>query len=391
MSSSVLVTGGCGFIGQHLVAHLSAQGVRVRVLDIAAPEHLPATSEFLQGSVLDPTVLNRAVRGVRHVYHLAGTAHFWVPRKTDFALVNAVGTEMVLGAAGAQGVERVVHCSSETVLLPKSPPPDGAIDEGICPAFDDVPGPYTQSKHLAEQAALAAASDDLDVVIVNPTVPIGAEDRAMTPPAAMLAMFLNNAPPAFFDCMLNLVDVRDVAAGMVLAAERGRSGERYILGGENISLRGLLQLLEQLSGRPMPKRTLPAGVALATAAVAEWVADRVTGRPPVATREAIRIALRSAPFDSRKAQRELGYAPRPIQDALAQAVEWLCVSAADLRRRPALRPIATGWADRGRARLPAAGSLAPARGPASQPLKRKDALAPHLRRAEDGSGARRRR
>jgi dihydroflavonol-4-reductase len=168
----------------------------------------------------------------------------------------------------------------------------------------------------------------LHVVIVNPTVPIGPDDRNLTPPAAMLAMFLAGSSPAFLDCTLNLVDVRDVADGMMLAAERGRAGERYILGGENVALRDLLRRLEEISGRSMPKRAVPAAVAMASALVTEWFADWVTKRPPVATREGVRLALRSAPFDSRKAREELGLAPRPIGDALEQAVRWLSANPA---------------------------------------------------------------
>jgi dihydroflavonol-4-reductase len=186
-----------------------------------------------------------------------------------------------------------------------------------------MPGPYTRSKHKAEQAALAAAHRGLDVRIVNPTVPIGPYDRNMTPPAAMLAMFLARRSPVFLDCIFNLVDVRDVATGMILAAERGRAGERYILGGENRSLRELLGVLEQASGRRMPRWALPGWVALAAASVTEWLADRATGRPPTATREGVLLALRSAPFDCRKARRALGYEPRPIQSALEEALQWL--------------------------------------------------------------------
>jgi dihydroflavonol-4-reductase len=138
----------------------------------------------------------------------------------------------------------------------------------------------------------------------------------------MLSMFLNGQSPAYLDCVLNLVDVRDVAAGMVAAAERGRAGERYILGGENVTLRDLLLALERLSGRSMPKRAVPGWLALTSAAVAEWLAD-LTGRTPMATREGVRLALRSAPFDSRKARTDLGYASRPLPESLADAVTWL--------------------------------------------------------------------
>jgi dihydroflavonol-4-reductase len=145
----------------------------------------------------------------------------------------------------------------------------------------------------------------------------------MTPPAAMIALFLEGGSPFFLDCVLNLVDVRDLADGIALAGVRGRSGERYILGGENMPLRKLLPILGKASGRPMPKRAVPAALALAVGTVSEWIADRVTGTVPTATREGVMVALRSAPFDSTKARRELGYAPRPIEGALTEAVAWL--------------------------------------------------------------------
>ncbi len=322
-----LVTGGNGFIGRHLVAQLEARGDRVRVLDVARPCDNSKHVEFLHGSVLDEALLTRAMTNVQRVYHLAGIAHLWVREKADLELINARGTQLVLQAATAQQIERFVHCSTESILLPKSPAQDSLLDENASPSYADMPGPYTRSKHSAEQAALAAATSGLDVRIVNPTVPVGANDHNMTPPAAMLAMFLAGRSPVFLDCILNLVDVRDVAAGMMLSAERGRTGERYILGGENMSLRELLGSVEQISGRPMPKRALPPSIAFGAAAVAEWVADRVTGRRPLATREGVRLALRSAPFDSRKARNELGYAPRPIQNALAETLQWLSARA----------------------------------------------------------------
>jgi len=257
------------------------------------------------------------------VFHLAGLPHFWTGKRGDFDLINGRGTEAVLEAAAAKRIGRVVHCSTESILLPKEHGPSAVIDEDVLPPMSDMPGPYTRSKHRAEEAALAAARDGLDVVIASPTVPLGAGDRNMTPPAAMVSMFLAGRTPFFLDCVLNLADVRDIAEGLVLAAERGRSGERYILGGENIALRDFLRRLEGASGRRMPTRSLPASVALAFAAMSEWIADRVTGRAPPATLEGVRLALRSAPFDSRKARVELGYAPRPIDDALAETVRWL--------------------------------------------------------------------
>lgn len=318
-----LVTGGAGFIGRHLVAALRERGAQVRILDPAPTADLAADVDVVVGSVLDPQRLAAAVTGVRRVYHLAGIAKLWARDRGDFDRVNAGGTAMVLRAAAAHRIERVVHCSTEAILLAPRRGIDAPIDETAQPVLADMPGPYTRSKLKAEQSVLAAVQDGLNAVIVNPTVPIGPGDRNRTPPAAMISMFLQGRSPAYLECVLNLVDVRDVAAGMVLAGERGRSGERYILGGDNVALSNLLRLLESISGRPMPKRAVPGWLALASAAATEWAADLLTHRTPAATREGVRLALRSAPFDSRKARSELGYAPRPLQDGLRDTVAWL--------------------------------------------------------------------
>jgi dihydroflavonol-4-reductase len=317
-----LVTGGSGFIGRHLVRALQARGRRVRVLDLAPPEGLTPDIEFVAGSILDAGCLDKAMADVGCVYHLAGIAKLWARSRSDFERVNADGTAAVLRTAVARRVERFVHCSTEAILLPKRRG-EALIDETVEPPLSDMPGPYTRSKLAAEQFVRSAVGDGLNALIVNPTVPIGPGDRNHTPPAAMLSMFLNGQSPAYLDCVLNLVDVRDVAAGMVLAAERGRSGERYILGGDNVALRDLLAMLERMSGRKMPKRAVPGWLALASAAVAEWAADALTGRTPAATREGVQLALRLGPFDSQKARHELGYAPRPLAEALADAVAWL--------------------------------------------------------------------
>jgi dihydroflavonol-4-reductase len=318
-----LVTGGSGFIGRHLVTALQARGTRVRVLDVAPSGCVAPDVEVVAGSVLDPACLDAALADVRCVYHLAGIAKLWTRDRADFDRVNAGGAAAVLRAAAARRVERVVHCSTEAILLPKRRGEGAFIDETAEPQPSDMPGPYARSKLAAEQFVRSAVGTGLNALIVNPTVPIGPGDHNLTPPGAMLSMFLNGQSPAYLDCMLNLVDVRDVATGMVLASERGRVGERYILGGDNIALRDLLAQLEQMSGRSMPKRAVPGWLALASAAVAEWGADSFTSRAPAATREGVRLALRSGPFDSQKARRELGYTPRPLEAALADAVAWL--------------------------------------------------------------------
>lgn len=318
-----LITGGCGFIGRHLAAALHARGDRVRVLDTADPGDRPREIEFVHGSVLDPEALATALRGVAHAFHLAAVSHLWAPDRALYDRVNRQGTAELLRAAAAAGVRRVVHCSTEAVLLPRHP--NGtAIDGTTLPPLSDMPGPYTRSKHRAEELALIAARGGLDVVIVSPSVPIGPGDRNRTPPAAMLSLFLRGGPTFYLPCVLNFVDVRDVAAGMALAAERGRSGERYILGGENWSLRELLRRLGPAAGgRRITGIPIPPGLAMASAVAAEWAADRVTRRMPVATREGVRLARRSAPLDLSRSRLDLGYAPRPAAEALAAAVEWM--------------------------------------------------------------------
>jgi dihydroflavonol-4-reductase len=314
----VVVTGGSGFIGRHLVTALAARGDHVRVLDLAGGR-APGI-EYGSGSIDDRAAVDAALEGADCIYHLAGIPHFWRPEKADFDRVNRRGTEVVLAAAAARRIPRVVHCSTESILLPRRR--SGApVDERATPVLADMPGPYTRSKFLAEQAALAAVRDGLDVVVVNPTVPVGVGDPNMTPPSAMLALFLSGHTPFFLDCVLNLADVRDIADGIVKAGDTGRTGERYILGGDNFPMRDLLPVIERKSGRRMPRRAVPAFLALATGMVAGIVADRFTRTPPAATREAVLVALRSAPFDSSKAKRELGYAPRPVDQALTEVIE----------------------------------------------------------------------
>jgi dihydroflavonol-4-reductase len=317
-----LVTGGSGFIGKHLVATLVARGDFVRILDLATPVPPAGAFEFVQGSILDRGVVSRALEGIDHVYHLAGMAHLWAPRPGDFDLVNRVGSETVLSVAAGRKLTRYVHCSTESILLPRGEGPD-VIDETVSLTVDDMPGPYSRSKYLAEEAARSAARSGMPVVIVNPTVPVGPEDRRMTPPTAMLARFLAARVPVSLNFALNLVDVRDLARGMMLAADRGRIGHRYILGGENMSMRQLAQALEPLIGKKPVRYWISPALAKAAGGASEWLATHVTGKAPAATLEGVRLALRSRPLDIAKARNELGYEPHSITGALVETVAWL--------------------------------------------------------------------
>jgi dihydroflavonol-4-reductase len=318
--TQTLVTGGSGFIGQHLAAALAAQGRRVRILDLRPPTAcVPADVEFVQGSVLDSALVDRALDGVEDVYHLAALPGMWMPDKGDFHAVNCRGTETVIAAARKRGVPRFLHCSTESILF-KRANSAAFVDEQVRTTADDMPGAYTRSKMLAEQRAMEAAASGFPVVIANPTMPIGPHYQRLTPPTVMLQYFLSQRVQLYYDFFMNLVDVRDVAAGLLLVMQRGKVGQRYILGGEDIRLKKLLEVVATMCGRHPPRFPVPGGLARVTAALMEFNADHVSRRPPAATVEGVRIALWSKPLSFEKSRRELGYAPRPIDDALRATV-----------------------------------------------------------------------
>jgi dihydroflavonol-4-reductase len=318
----VLVTGGSGFIGQHLVSALLARGRQVRVLDLRRPSRAPTEVQYVEGSVLDPDLVDDALNGVEQVYHLAGLPGMWMPRKNDFHAVNCGGTEVVIAAARKRGVARFLHCSTESILFHPSPSEDAASENTVLSA-GDMPGPYTRSKLFAEKLALQAAASGFPVVIGCPTMPIGPHDHNLTPPAAMLRHFLGGRLQLYLDFIVNFVDVRDAAAGLVLAMEHGQAGHRYILGGESISLKKVLQLMAAISGRRGLLIPVSGRASRMTAALLELIADHVTGRAPSGTVEGVRIALRARALSIEKAQRELGYVPRPVEPALRETIAYL--------------------------------------------------------------------
>jgi dihydroflavonol-4-reductase len=318
----VLVTGGTGFIGQHLVSALAAGGRQVRVLDIRPPICPVSGVEYVAGSVLDPNQVDEALRDVAEVYHLAGLPGMWIPRKGDFYAVNCHGTEVVVTAARKRGIARFLHCSTESILFRPSPLQDAASESSLLPP-QEMPGLYTRSKMLAEQCAAQAAASGFPLIIGTPTMPIGPHDHNLTPPTAMLRHFLSGRVHLYLDFIVNLVDVRDVAVGLILAMEHGQIGHRYILGGESISLKMILQLMATISGRRYVSIPVPGRVAEMSAAMLEFISDHVTHRPPTGTAEGVRIALRATELSIEKAQRELGYAPRPIEPTLRDTIAYL--------------------------------------------------------------------
>jgi dihydroflavonol-4-reductase len=317
----VLVTGGSGFIGRQLVSALVARGQQPRVLDLRCCSDTSGAVQYVKGSVLDPKIVDEALSGVDLVYHLAGHPGMWVPDKDNFHDVNCRGTEIVVAAARKRGVSRFVHCSTESILFGSSPANGAASTDPL--TADDMPGPYTRSKKLAEQVAMQAAASGFPLVICSPTMPIGPHDHNLTPPAAMLRYFLSRRVHFYVDFVVNLVDVRDVAEGLILAMESGQVGHRYVLGGEPIAMRKLLEQVSVISGRKNLLVPIPGRVAeLATAAL-EIVADHITHSPPSGTAEGVRIALRSVALSSEKARRELGYAPRSVEPALRETIAQL--------------------------------------------------------------------
>jgi dihydroflavonol-4-reductase len=320
--TSVLVTGGAGFIGQHLVSALVARDRKVRVLDRRPPVCATPGVEYVSGSVLDSALVDDTLRDVDEVYHLAGLPGMWLPQKNDFHAVNFQGTEVVIAAARKRGTARFLHCSTESILFRPSSLKETSDERSLLPP-QQMPGVYTRSKMLAEQSAARAAAAGFPLVIGTPTMPIGPHDHNLTPPTAMLRQFLHGRVQLYLDFIVNLVDVRDVAAGLVLAMERGQVGHRYILGGESISLGKILKLMATISGRSSLAIPVPGKVAEAAAAMLEFVADHVTHRPPSGTAEGVRIALRATDLSIQKARNELGYAPRPVEPALRDTIAYL--------------------------------------------------------------------
>jgi dihydroflavonol-4-reductase len=326
MPRLALVTGGNGFVGCHVVRALLTRGDRVRVLirpgaDRAALAGLEV--ELASGDLRDREAVECAVAGCDQVYHVAADYRLWVPDPAAMYAANVDGTRNVIEASRRARVERIVHCSTVGAL---GIPPDRAGTEDTPVSIEKMVGPYKRSKFIAERVALEAARAGVPVVVVNPSTPVGPMDLKPTPTGRIIVDFLNRRMPAYVDTGLNLVDVSDVAQGHLLAAERGRIGEKYILGGENLTLREMLERLARISGVPAPRLRLPYAVAFGFALGAEAVSRVLTHRAPRASVTEVRMSRKRMFFDSAKARGELGYAPRPLDAALAAAVEFFRTS-----------------------------------------------------------------
>jgi dihydroflavonol-4-reductase len=322
MGDVTVVTGGTGFVGGAVVRHLVAAGARVRVLarprgDRRLLAGLPV--EVVDGELTDAPSLSRALARAARLFHVGAFYSLWAADRRLFYDINVEGTRRVLQAAAEAGVSRVVYTSTVGAL---GIPPGGLGTEETPVSLGDMAGDYKRSKFLAEEVARDFARRGLPVVIVNPSAPVGPGDVKPTPTGQMIVDFLRGRMWAYLDTGLNLVDVEDVAAGHLLAAERGRVGERYILGNENLSLREIFERLGRLSGIRPPRWKVTPGRILPLARVSEWVADHVTGRPPLVAVDAVRMARKRMFFDSAKAVRELAMPQGPVDGALKRAVAW---------------------------------------------------------------------
>jgi dihydroflavonol-4-reductase len=323
MGFPILVTGGAGFIGSHLVRLLVERGKRVRVLERpgAPVSHLPLERiELVWADIRDRATVAKAVIGCQEVYHLAANPNLWAYPRGLFRQVNYLGAVNVLDAALAAGARRVLHTSTESILTRARQ--TAAITEEQQVTIRDVIGPYCRSKFLAERHAFRLAKGGAPVVIVNPTLPIGPGDLGRSPPTQMLLDFCRGKRREYMDAELNLIDVRDVADGMVRAMERGRPGRRYLLGHENLSIRQVFGHLSRLTGLPEPHRRVPYALALAMAYISEFLADLVTHQPPAATITGVKLTLRRMHFDARRSLDDLGLQPRPVTQSLSDAVAW---------------------------------------------------------------------
>ena len=318
-----LVTGAGGFVGSAIVRKLIGRGEEVAALvreGSDAGNLAGLDVELVKGDLLDKASLLRAMDGRGGVYHAAAEYTLWTPDKKRLYAVNVEGTKNLLSAAMEKGVSRVVYTSTVGAL---GNPGDGTPGREDTPvALSDMAGDYKKSKFLAERAAESFAASGMDVVIVNPSTPVGPRDIKPTPTGKMICDFLRGRMFAYINTGLNLVDVDDVAQGHILAMERGKGGEKYILGGKDMTLREIFEALSRITGIPAPKARLPYGLVLPVAWASTLVSDYITKRPPVAPLDAVRMAHKYMYFDSSKAVRELGYAPGRVEAALVRAVEW---------------------------------------------------------------------
>jgi dihydroflavonol-4-reductase len=318
-----LVTGATGFIGGNLVRQLLAQGYRVRALvrpDSQQRNINGLDVEVVCGDLREPASLDKALEGCQVLFHVAASYTFWSPDPGQIYRTNVGGTENILTAARKQGIEKIVYTSSESTLRING---HGALgNEAALADPEELPGGYKRSKCLAERLALNMCQEGLSLVVVNPTTPIGPYDVKPTPTGKVIVDFLNGKMPACVNTGLNIVDVEDVARGHILALEKGRIGERYVLGGRNLTFRQILSILQDVTGIEAPRLDIPIWLALGAAHFDEFLEVKLLKKPPRIPVAAVKAARKFRHFDCAKAIRELGLPQTPVEESFAKAVRW---------------------------------------------------------------------
>lgn len=325
-SDITLVTGATGFVGSAVARALAREGHKLRLLVRQGSDRRNLyglrDAELVEGNLSKPSTLPKAVMGCRYVFHVAADYRLWVPNPLTMRKVNVDGTVALLKIAQACGVERCVYTSSVAAL---GLHPDGKpATEHTFVDEKHLIGAYKRSKYDAQEAVRALVLGGQDIVIVNPSTPVGPGDVKPTPTGKMILDAANGRMPAYVNTGLNVVHVDDVADGHILALQKGRAGDLYILGGENLMLRDLLRMIANTSRRRPPLMKLPIGPLMPIAAVMEKLAER-SGNPPLMTREVLQMARKKMFFSSAKAATELGYAPRPAAAAVEDALDWFGV------------------------------------------------------------------
>jgi dihydroflavonol-4-reductase len=319
----VFLTGSTGFVGSHVARAYAAQNAELRLLtrktsSLSAIEGIPA--ETVVGDLRQPESLRSAIRGCDALVHVAADYRLWVRDPHAMYAANVEGTRELLRIAREEDVAKIVYTSSVATMGFKA---DGTIvDEDTSVSLSDMIGHYKRSKFLGEQEAIKAAQSGQHVIILNPTTPIGPGDAKPTPTGRIIVDFLNKKFPAYVDTGLNLVDVSEVARMHVVALDRGTPGERYILGGENLTLKQILDRMSAITGLPSPKMKVPHSVAMTFAFFDETITGKLRGKEPRATVEAVRMGKKMMFASSAKAERELGFQVLPVYPALRAAIDW---------------------------------------------------------------------
>jgi dihydroflavonol-4-reductase len=316
-----LVTGAAGFLGSHVARQLVARGEAVRVLLRPSSQNRAIADlplEYVTGDLRDTDSLDRALKGITHVFHVAADYRLWAKDSKDIYDSNVGGTKNILAAAKRAGVQQFIYTSTvATIAVDRPAPPNEKTDAKL----DEMVGHYKRSKWMAEREALNAAKEGFPVIVAMPTTPVGPWDWKPTPTGKIIVDFLNGKMPGYVDTGLNFVGVEECAAGHLLVADKGKVGERYLLGGENLTLKQVLDILSNITSLPAPKLKFPHGVALG-AAYASTFFSRLVGKEPGIPVEGVKIAQHKMFVDCTRAQRDLGFKAGPVSAALQRAVNW---------------------------------------------------------------------